>query len=222
MTGQRFGNLTVLWPAGRKAVGIKQNPILTWACQCDCGNIHLSQRGHLTRGYGKSCGCMTKKYISENSKQMWAKKLPISNVKTCSRCKRSLSLNEYAKSTRNKNRFGVTSTCKRCNKEARIKRGRKYQRKMTLKHRLNMSWENYVDLFNRTNGKCSTCQKKLILLGDNDTKNTNAHVDHNHETGKIRGILCPKCNAAIGLFDENIVTLQNTIKYLLAHQGENK
>jgi hypothetical protein len=42
----------------------------------------------------------------------------------------------------------------------------------------------------------------------------NLHIDHNHETGKFRGILCSKCNHAIGLFKENINNLIEAINYL--------
>ena len=39
-------------------------------------------------------------------------------------------------------------------------------------------------------------------------------IDHNHETGMVRGLLCAKCNFALGFVEENINTLQNMIKYL--------
>jgi hypothetical protein len=39
-------------------------------------------------------------------------------------------------------------------------------------------------------------------------------VDHNHETGELRGLLCISCNAAIGMFKENIQFLKNAIEYL--------
>jgi len=39
-------------------------------------------------------------------------------------------------------------------------------------------------------------------------------IDHCHETGKVRGLLCHKCNKALGLLKDNIETLSNAIKYL--------
>ena len=39
-------------------------------------------------------------------------------------------------------------------------------------------------------------------------------IDHNHSTGKVRGLLCDKCNRAIGLMQENINSLKSAIEYL--------
>lgn len=39
-------------------------------------------------------------------------------------------------------------------------------------------------------------------------------VDHNHETGKVRGLLCHNCNRALGLFKDNPSVLQKTFEYL--------
>lgn len=40
------------------------------------------------------------------------------------------------------------------------------------------------------------------------------HVDHNHETGKVRGMLCQKCNFGLGFFEDNIPYLERAIIYL--------
>lgn len=44
------------------------------------------------------------------------------------------------------------------------------------------------------------------------------HVDHNHETGEIRGILCNGCNTAIGLIHEDLVVAKRIIYYLSDYQ----
>jgi len=47
------------------------------------------------------------------------------------------------------------------------------------------------------------------------------HVDHDHVTGKYRGLLCPACNKALGMFQEDIPTLKRAIEYLEKHGPRN-
>ena len=55
-------------------------------------------------------------------------------------------------------------------------------------------------------------QKELCLICNKFMKNPN--VDHCHETGKVRGLLCNKCNMALGLLKDSIENLKNAILYL--------
>lgn len=45
-------------------------------------------------------------------------------------------------------------------------------------------------------------------------------VDHNHETGAVRGMLCGRCNKAIGLFKDSLLLLAKATAYLEKHDGE--
>jgi DNA-directed RNA polymerase subunit RPC12/RpoP len=60
------------------------------------------------------------------------------------------------------------------------------------------------------NYKCKMCGKDLVL-------GHSTHIDHDHITNKVRGILCNKCNLGLGFFNDNIKTLKLGIKYLRAH-----
>lgn len=65
--------------------------------------------------------------------------------------------------------------------------------------------------------KCGICN---ITLNLNVKCNKNTHIDHCHTTGKVRGLLCSKCNTGIGMFKENIITLKRAIRYITHHKNQ--
>lgn len=86
------------------------------------------------------------------------------------------------------------------------KRSKYYQTAKLKKYGLNE--EQYLERFNNQNGCCRICgtsQEKL---------KSSLHIDHNHKTGKVRGLLCVKCNNGIGQFNDSIELLEKTIEYL--------
>lgn len=61
--------------------------------------------------------------------------------------------------------------------------------------------------------KCAICQKTGDKLKAYN-RGQKFGVDHNHSTGKVRGLLCQECNRALGLFHEDKFALQTAIQYL--------
>jgi len=53
------------------------------------------------------------------------------------------------------------------------------------------------------NYKCKICGKSVTLV-----------VDHCHKSYKVRGLLCNNCNSGLGMFNDNIETIKNALKYL--------
>ena len=62
-------------------------------------------------------------------------------------------------------------------------------------------------------GLCAICEKPEVNK-DAKGKIKWLSVDHNHVTGELRGLVCYRCNTALGKFGDSIVTLQSAIKYL--------
>ena len=63
------------------------------------------------------------------------------------------------------------------------------------------------------NGKCGICE----MMFDLSAKTTSPHVDHNHVTGKVRSLLCQKCNLGLGNFSETPEFLIKAAEYLKYH-----
>lgn len=59
-------------------------------------------------------------------------------------------------------------------------------------------------------GKCAVCQEVF----DFDVKTLCPHIDHDHSTGVVRGLLCGNCNWTLGLVKDSRETLQGAIEYL--------
>jgi hypothetical protein len=115
---------------------------------------------------------------------------------------------------------GRRPDCKECNKKSTKKWVTKHQKKTTsrqyfwsVKHKYNLTEERYHAMMSEQNGKCAICL--TIPKSKRNGKTTiRMHVDHCHKTNKVRGLLCYKCNSAIGLFEDNINRMKNAIKYI--------
>ncbi len=72
----------------------------------------------------------------------------------------------------------------------------------------NMTMERYNKLLKEQNSNCSICGINMLELG------VKLSVDHCHENGEVRGLLCRNCNAGLGIFKDNIDILASAISYL--------
>lgn len=67
--------------------------------------------------------------------------------------------------------------------------------------------EQFDSLMARQSGRCKICLVQFESL-------SKACIDHNHDTGKVRALLCKHCNAALGMLRESEFNLVRTIAYL--------
>jgi len=74
---------------------------------------------------------------------------------------------------------------------------------LNLQYNYGISLEDYNELLIRQNNKCALCPATTKLV-----------VDHCHKTGKIRGLLCGKCNKGLGMLGDTIETITKVLKYL--------
>lgn len=88
-------------------------------------------------------------------------------------------------------------------------------RRQHLKQCYGLSLEQYDDMLKLQDRKCAICQITYENSLNRDEKQF--HVDHNHETGVVRGLLCSLCNKGLGTFGDRSDLLQNAIVYLSLH-----
>lgn len=146
-------------------------------------------------------------------------------MKKCTLCKKIKELADFVRN--NGKGDGFACWCKLCHRKKskawRInnleksrkivkdwrKRNPNSYRQSSLRKNYGINSADYDLLLKKQGGKCAIC------LTDNDYPNRKfLCVDHVKDTLKIRGLLCNRCNSAIGLLSHNIDKLKNAIKYL--------
>lgn len=82
----------------------------------------------------------------------------------------------------------------------------------------NITQDIYDTMLNNQKGVCAICGKKETKVGRINKKIKPLSVDHNHNTGKIRGLLCQNCNSGLGLFGDNEDLLIKAANYIKQQQ----
>jgi hypothetical protein len=85
------------------------------------------------------------------------------------------------------------------------------QKNRVLKHRYGLTITQYEDMSKAQSGKCAICGA---------TQNQPLYVDHDHKTGKVRELLCAKCNTAVGVVEkEGLERIFELMQYIDKHSG---
>jgi len=138
-------------------------------------------------------------------------------VKTCTKCKQEKDVSEFYPRTHSPD--GYNPQCKACvnaQHKSYIKRKNAIKdalkadtrKDLNLKYHYRISLGTYEDMLREQEGTCAICGK-----GPDDFERAFA-VDHDHGSGKIRGILCPDCNRGLGGFHDNIELVDKALQYL--------
>jgi hypothetical protein len=86
------------------------------------------------------------------------------------------------------------------------------RRRLQLKADYGLTPEQYDQMLLEQGGVCAICRQPET--SERDGKVMRLPVDHCHSTGRVRGLLCHKCNRAIGLLGDNVDLLSRAIDYL--------
>ncbi len=137
----------------------------------------------------------------------------------CCGCKKELEIDKFTENSKNK-RHPYCSECRsKVNYKSKIRNRSTYDkyklraseasRKCYLKKQYNLTIAQFNQMLIKQNYECAICNDIPKIL----------HIDHNHETGKIRELLCGKCNRGIGFLKDSPILLKKAIDYLNRHSN---
>lgn len=113
------------------------------------------------------------------------------------------------------------STCKPCQATAARKwfhenkeRAKESKHAWTLRTTYGITPEQYQEMLAAQNGVCSICKQVEPTEHGRTGTQFRLAVDHCHDTGRVRGLLCQRCNRAIGLLGDSVDLLREAINYL--------
>lgn len=140
-------------------------------------------------------------------------------TKCCTVCKEEKHVDLYYNFKASKD--GKAYRCKSCDdiavKKYKIKnRGKMLanQRKANRLYKYGLTDEDYLKMKEEQDMKCWICKVGLQENATNRHTSETLCIDHDHETGEVRGLLCTRCNKGLGMFDDSIEHLLESIKYL--------
>jgi len=120
---------------------------------------------------------------------------------TCCVCGSLLILGvTYSEHSAKRNRY----ICNSCSSDASKKRCKEKQREYDYQRNYGISIKDYEDLAAKQKDSCAICETHGIKL----------FVDHCHDTGEVRGLLCHTCNAGLGMFKDSPTFLTKAKEYL--------
>lgn len=124
--------------------------------------------------------------------------------KACGHCKEIKAVNEFYRSNRNSGCY--ESWCKKC--KAATWNKKNYFGKYWPGLSVEQAQVKYNELYTAQDGCCAICDKHQSEL------QKALAVDHCHDAGHVRGLLCQECNLALGKLKDSIESLEKAITYL--------
>lgn len=141
-------------------------------------------------------------------------------TKTCTRCHEEKSPSEFYRDRTRKD--GLYPQCRKC--AAQAKKGsrksdpeyqrqwrqrnpdkyRAISRRAELKRKYGITVSDYEGMYAKQEGRCAICKKAEEILA----------IDHCHDSGRVRGLLCKACNRGIGMLQDSPELLESAVRYL--------
>lgn len=205
----------------------------------DIGSTHVSEKMVVDTPYVIENNVATlnelgllieSKWEEWNFKQGYQKRYKANGRAFCKTCDESKSLDEFPPD--NRMAIGVSSTCRSCtnlkakHKPSRSPEARKLeydslnkdllfrQSREKLLASYGLSVSDYDRMLAEQGGVCAICGRPENRTHHVTGRAFNLSVDHDHETGKVRGLLCTRCNKAVGALGDSHESIQRVVEYL--------
>jgi len=197
MLGKKFAKLTPI------EVINETKKHLVYKCKCDCGSVIEVAGYSLRNGNTKSCGCIRKPnlvglennhgiVINKVRNQMWTIK--------CKHC--------GEEHIQNQREIRNNAHSRACSKYRPPNYSGLEKRDGIIRNQYGITLAQYNEMLEAQDYKCAICGN------EDEVEGRRLAIDHCHTTGKIRGLLCGKCNRGLGLFYDNTTALAKAIEYL--------
>jgi len=169
-------------------------------------------------------GAIKRDTICKNCKSSVQQRLTLlygsSGLKKCSECQNNLTWDNFSYKICEGLRY-LRSKCKTCSttswnnwaelhpeyKNKKLESDRKAHAENKKYYRRGITKNQYMCIAEEQKNLCAIC--KMPSKDGHELS-----IDHNHKTNQVRGLLCKECNRALGLFGDNINTVQNALNYL--------
>jgi hypothetical protein len=135
---------------------------------------------------------------------------PHKHGRNCTVCGEFKEANKFALERDSKALNGITmrAQCKSCREQV--------QWKWFIKRTYGIDAETYYNMLEKQDYKCAICGSE----SNNNANRNKMYIDHCHDSGNVRGLLCSKCNFGLGSFNDDVELLNNAIKYLTKFEKE--
>ena len=155
-------------------------------CSEKCRNVHRTNTNYMSKYY-------------ENNRAKWVDR---QNSESCKALKNKSRRIKYASDAEYRNRIKMRSNqYRKANPNVRINNDLK---------KYGLTLDCYNKMLELQGFKCAICGR----TDSGDSQSKRLYVDHDHATGRVRGLLCSQCNMGLGKFFDNTDFLRNAITYL--------
>ena len=176
------------------------------SCEQECVISQFNK--HKQGRFGLDPTCKNCKQKAKDNK--FGKTEPLRKCRECgTEAWKSIDLDLFVKAG-GRNKFGRYNICKRCYSvdDNTIKHNNSLKRRCS---KFNITVEQYHQMVKEQSNSCAICKKHK---DDFAGRGNSFHIDHCHDTGKVRGLLCSNCNTGLGHFKDDIIALEKAIEYI--------